>query len=58
MDEAGGVVGATPEGMDHHILLSVEMTIINASINVLVHVILGYLLLVICFRSTTRIAII
>ena len=35
-DEAGDVVGATPEGTDHHILLSVKM-ILNARINVLVH---------------------
>ena len=32
MDEAGGVVGATPEGMGHHILYSVKMTL-NARIN-------------------------
>ena len=32
MDEAGGVVGATPEGMGHHIMLSVKMTL-NARIN-------------------------
>ena len=31
MDEAGGVMGATPEGMDHHNLLSVKMTL-NARI--------------------------
>ena len=31
MDEAERVVGATPEGMDHHILLSVKMTL-NARI--------------------------
>ena len=27
IDEAGGVVCATPEGMGHHILLSVKMTL-------------------------------
>ena len=32
MDEAGGVVGATPEGMGHHIMLSVKMTL-NARIS-------------------------
>ena len=32
MDEAGGVVGVTPEDIDHHILLSVKMTL-NARIN-------------------------
>ena len=32
MDEAGGVVVVTPEGMGHHILLSVKMTL-NARIN-------------------------
>ena len=32
IDEAGGVVGATPEGMGHHILLSVKMTL-NVRIN-------------------------
>ena len=32
MDETGGVVGATPESMGHHILLSVKMTL-NAIIN-------------------------
>ena len=32
IDEAEGVVGATPEGMGYHILLSVKMTL-NASIN-------------------------
>ena len=31
-DEAGDVLGATPEGMGHHILLSVKMTL-NARIN-------------------------
>ena len=31
IDETGGVVGATPEGMGHHILLSVKMTL-NARI--------------------------
>ena len=31
IDEAGGVVGVTPEGMGHHILLSVKMTL-NAGI--------------------------
>ena len=30
-DEAGGVMGATPEGMGHHILYSVKMTL-NARI--------------------------
>ena len=32
IDEAGGVVGAIPEGMGHHILLSVKATL-NAGIN-------------------------
>ena len=32
IDEAGGVVGATPEGMGYHILSSVKMTL-NARIN-------------------------
>ena len=33
MDKAGGVVGATPEGMGHNILWSVKMTL-NARINI------------------------
>ena len=32
LDEAGGMVGATPESMGHQILLSVKMTL-NARIN-------------------------
>ena len=39
--ESGGVVGATTEGMSHHILLNVKMTL-TARINVLVHFILLY----------------
>ena len=33
IDETGDVVGATSEGMGHHILLSMKMTL-NARINV------------------------
>ena len=36
IDEAGGVVDATTEGMGHHMLLSVKMTL-NARINVIVY---------------------
>ena len=32
INKAGGVVGATPEGMGYHILQSVKMTL-NAGIN-------------------------
>ena len=33
IDKAGGMVSVTPEGMGHHILLSVKMTL-NARINI------------------------
>ena len=36
IDEARGVVGATPEGMGHHIFVRCKMTL-NARINVLVY---------------------
>ena len=46
IDEAGGVVGATPEGMGHHILLIISLKItLNANINVIVHIITIWTLL-------------
>ena len=34
IDETGGMVGATPGGMDHHILLRLSMKMtLNAKIN-------------------------
>ena len=42
IDEAKDVVGATPEGMEHHILSSVKITL-NARFNIILYVLLHFI---------------